>query len=132
LSSLSGPAEPTQADTVKNYLDRVRELIPTEVTAAFVAINSLVPFDSDNTTYLYIFFAFLVVACWLYLNRFQGVGSIQQLAFTSLIAFPVWAFNIAMARFDFVADKTFVPAAVLILVTVFAPLFAGRRKQRIA
>jgi hypothetical protein len=123
-------AEPNAAnrsDTIKGYLDRVRELVPTEVTAAFVAINSLIPFHSDNNTYVLIFFAFLVVACWLYLNQFQGIVSIQQLVFTSLIAFPVWAFNIAMARFDFVADRTFIPAAVLILVTVFAPLFAGRR-----
>jgi len=122
-------AEPNanRAETIKGYLDRVRELVPTEVTAAFVAINSLIPFHSDNNTYVLIFFGFLVVACWLYLNQFQGVSSIQQLVFTSLIAFPVWAFNIAMARFDFIADRTFIPAAILILVTVFAPLFAGRK-----
>jgi hypothetical protein len=108
----------------------VRELIPTEITAAFVAINSLIPFDSDNLKYLYVFFGFLVVACWLYLARFRGIVSTQQLAFSSLLAFPVWAFNIAMARFDFMADRTFIAGAILILVTVFAPLFAGPKYQR--
>jgi thiol:disulfide interchange protein len=120
--------EATQADAVKDYLDRVRELIPTEVTAAFVAINSLIPLDSNNLPYLFGFFLLLAIACWLYLSRFQEIASIQQLAFTTLVAFPVWAFNIAMARFEFVADKSFVAAAFLILVTVFSPLFAGKKQ----
>jgi hypothetical protein len=128
--TISGPSTPSQPDTVKDYLDRVRELIPTEITAAFVAINSLIPFDSDNLKYLYVFFSFLVVACWLYLARFRGIASTQQLAFSSLLAFPIWAFNIAMARFDFMADKSFIAGAILILVTVFAPLFAGPKYHK--
>jgi hypothetical protein len=106
----------------------VRELIPTEVTAAFVAINSLVPVDSDNLKYMYVFSSILIVASWLYLSRFQEISSIQQLAFTSLVAFPIWAINIAIARFDYIANRTFIPTAFLILVTVFAPLIAGSGK----
>jgi hypothetical protein len=112
---------------IKTYLDRVRELAPTEVTAAFLAINSSIPLDSTYLNYLIAFFCFLVLACWLYLRRFQGITNLQQLAFTTFVAFPVWAFNISVARFDFVADKTFIPASVLILTTLFAPFFAGPR-----
>jgi hypothetical protein len=113
---------------VKQYLDRVKELVPTEVTAAFLAINSAVPFDSRYLVYLYGFFAALLIACWLYLHRLQRVTSIQELIFITFIAFPVWAFNIAVSRFDSIADKTFIPACILIIVTVFSPLVVGPRQ----
>lgn len=112
---------------IKTYLDRVKELVPTEVTAAFLAINSSIPLDSTYLGFLAVFFCILLVACWLYLRRLQNVENLQQLIFTTFVAFPVWAFNIAVARFDFVADKTFIPACVLIMTTLFAPFFAGQR-----
>jgi hypothetical protein len=116
--------QPPPSNAIKQYLDRVKELVPTEVTAAFLAINSAIPLDSDYLKYLYWFFGVLVVACWLYL-RFQGVQKLQQLAFITLIAFPVWAFNIAMSRFDFIVGLAFIPGCILILVTLFSPLVAG-------
>ena len=114
-------------NAITQYLDRVKELVPTEITAAFLAINTAVPLDSQWLKFLYGLSVLLAIACWLYLRRFKGVTSIQQLIFVTLVAFPVWAFNIAVSRFDFVANATFIPSSVLILVTVFAPLFAGPR-----
>jgi len=104
------------------YLEKLKKLVPTEVSAAFLAINSLIPIDADNNKYVYGFFAVLVFACWLYLRDLQSVEKISQLVFTSLVAFPVWAFNIALPRFDWISDKTFVPGCVLIIVTIFSPL----------
>jgi hypothetical protein len=121
----AGDANANQAIT--QYLDRVKELVPAEITAAFLAINTAVPLDDRWKYFLYGFSFLLAIACWLYLRRFKGVTSFQQLFFVTCIAFPVWAFNIAISRFDFVANATFIPSSTLVLVTVFAPLFAGPR-----
>jgi hypothetical protein len=111
-----------QIDLTDSYLEKLKKLVPTEVSAAFLAINSLVPFDADNNIYVYGFFALLVAACWLYLRNLQSVSSVIQLAFTSLVAFPVWALNIAALRFDWMSSKSFIPGCILIIVTVFSPL----------
>jgi hypothetical protein len=126
--SSPSPASDGLNQATKQYLDRVKELVPTEVTAAFLAINSAIPLDDNYLDYLYGFFIALTIACFLYLKRLQGVQSTQELCFITLVAFPVWAFNIAVARFAFVADVTFIPACALILVTLFSPIFAGRKQ----
>lgn len=127
---MSPPPAPdgNSAQAIKQYLDRVKELVPTEVTGAFLAINSAIPLDSSYLVYLLAFFAVLLVACWLYLARLQAVDNPIQLAFITLVAFPVWAFNIAVPRFDFMADTGFIPACVLILVSLFAPLVVRPKK----
>jgi hypothetical protein len=119
------PAAPGgSGDSVRLYLERVKELVPSEITAAFLAINTAIPLDERWLDYLYGFFVVLVIACWFYLSRFKGVSNLYQLLFVTLVAFPVWAFNIAVARFDFIANATFIPSCVLIVVTLFAPLIA--------
>jgi hypothetical protein len=117
------PGDPLQP--IKQYLERVKELVPTEVTAAFLAINSTIPLDSRYLMYLLFFFAILLLACWLYLRRFQGISNLKQLIFITIIAFPVWAFNISVSRFDFMADTGFIPACILIVVSLFSPLIVG-------
>jgi hypothetical protein len=127
MASQTGGSGVDANQAIGQYLDRVKELVPAEITAAFLAINTAVPLDSQWLKFLYGFSFLLAVACWLYLRRFKGITSFQQLFFVTCVAFPVWAFNIAVSRFDFVANATFIPSSILILVTVFAPLFAGPR-----
>ncbi len=103
------------------YTDQVRKLIPAEVSAAFLAINSIIDFNDDYWRWILGFFIALIPVCWLYLARFQGVTSKLQLAFTSLIAFPIWSSSIAIDRIDYLADKRFLPACFLIIVTLVAP-----------
>src|SRR6266404_8785571 len=118
--------EPSGEDgRFRQYLDRVKELIPSQVTAAFLAINSMIPLDSNYLHYLWWLFGALLFACagYMFLQR----ASFWEGLFVTLIAFPVWALNIAVARFDSLADITFIPGCVLILVTVFSPLVPRRR-----
>jgi hypothetical protein len=111
-----------QVDRTEPYLEKLKKLIPAEIAAAFIAINSIIPFQSPNTIYIYVSTAILVLGCFLYLRQQQSVTDVKQLLFTSLIAFPVWALNIAIARFDWISGQEFIAAVVLILVTVFSPL----------
>lgn len=104
------------------YADKVKKLIPAEVSAAFLAINSSIEIRDDYSIWSLVFFLILIPICWLYLYYFQEVESKVQLFFTSLIAFPLWASNMAIDRIDCLADKRFLPAAGLIIVTLLAPL----------
>jgi hypothetical protein len=129
MSDADGKPRVDTNEAINAYLDRVKELVPAEITAAFLAINTAIPLQSGNLNYLYGFFALLVIACWLYLRRFKKVTSFQQLIFVTLIAFPIWALNIAIARYEFLQGKEFIPSCALILITVFAPLFAGPKQD---
>jgi hypothetical protein len=111
------------------YLEKLKKLVPTEVSAAFLAINSLVPLDSDRNYVVEVAAIVLAVVCWLYLKRLQNVAALGQLIFTSLVAFPVWAMNIMIARFDWLAANSYVPSCILIIVTVVAPLIAPSAKE---
>lgn len=112
------------------YIEKLKKLVPTEVTAAFLAINSLVPLKSDLNVVALIAAAVLAVVCLLYLRRLQGVTRLSQLVFTSFVAFPVWAMNIMISRFDYLAEHSFIPSSVLILVTVIAPLVSPAEIKR--
>jgi hypothetical protein len=111
------------------YADKVKKLIPAEVSAAFLAINSSIQFGDDYFIYSLSFFIILIPICWLYLLQFQNVGSKIQLFFTTFIAFPLWAANMAIDRIDFLADKRFLPAAGLIIVTLVAPLVIAKQER---
>ena len=113
-----------EVTTNDSYLDKVKKLIPAEVSAAFLAINASIPLDDRNLKYVAIFFVILIPICALYLRQLESVTSIRQVLFTSGIAFPIWALNIAVDRLEFMSNKLFLPSSRLILVTLLVPLDA--------
>jgi hypothetical protein len=115
------------ATTVVQYLDKVKELIPAEVSAAFLAINSAIPLNDTTIYWVYSFFFVLLILCALYMKIKSK--SIPQMAFVTFIAFPVWALNISLARFEFLSDKTWLPACALFIVTATSPLITLLEKQ---
>jgi hypothetical protein len=111
-----------EVESSDSYTDRVKKLIPAEVSAAFLAINASIPLD-DNFTYFVIgFFVVLAIICIFYLRAMEHVTSLGQLLFISGVAFPVWALNIAIDRIDFMQDKLFLASGLLVLVTLVVPL----------
>lgn len=109
-----------------SYLERVKKLIPAEVSAGFLAINSLIPLNSENNPYVIMFFVILLVICILYLKVLEGVTKVLQIAFISGIAFPIWAVNIAIARIDWLQPRAFLPACLLIIITLVTPFFVRK------
>ena len=102
------------------YLDKVKELIPAEVSAAFLAINSAIPIDDRNLKWVFLFFFALLILCGVYMRL--KTSSAMKWLFVTLVAFPVWALNISLARFEFFTDNTWLPACILFVVTASAPL----------
>lgn len=112
------------------YLEKLKKLIPTEVTAAFLAINSLVPLESAKNYFVYSIAAILSIICWLYLKRLQNVTAPSQLIFTSFFAFPVWAINIMVSRVDWLVENSWLPGCILIIATVVAPLITAKKIEQ--
>lgn len=112
------------------YADQLRKLIPTEVSAALIAINAIVPPDPANLIWVLIFAGIFAFACILYLRLAQKVEGWWQIIFTSFIVYPVWAATIIVSRFEQLAINklTFLPACFMIAVTLIAP-FVVRAKE---
>jgi hypothetical protein len=109
-----------------SYLDKVKKLIPAEVSAAFLAINASMPLSDTVFYYAVGFFLILIPICALYLRFLENVTDVMQIAFICVIAFPVWALNIAVDRLEFMQDKLFLSSSLLVLVTLFIPLVVKR------
>ena len=112
-------SEISDNNSVENYLEKLFRLIPTEVTAAFLAINTLLGTDTSTTNiYLTIISAlFLATLSPLILLKFAAVTTKIQL-FTAPVTFLIWASNIAVYRFDPSWSPDKVLPVILILWTV--------------
>jgi hypothetical protein len=85
-------------DAQSTYSDKLFALIPGEITAAFLAVHSIV--DSNTTednTLLVIVVIVLMILNIPYLIKFQNLQNKMQLAFTSG-AFLLWAASIENSR----------------------------------
>ena len=98
----AGPPPAPAAVPAKNsteYLERLYKIIPAELTAAYLAIASLLTDKTDllhNVPLLLAFAIFLTALTPFYLYRFQNVRTISQLI-VSTISFPIWAMSISTA-----------------------------------
>lgn len=115
-------------NSVESYLDRLFRMIPTEVTAAFLAINTMLGTERGgiNDIIAAVSAILLSIIAPFILTKFANVKSRMQL-FTAPFTFLIWAANIAVYRFDesWTPDKV-LPTA-LILWTVLLLILVGRR-----
>lgn len=118
----------TELSRSDNYVERLKKLIPSEVSAGFLAINALVPVDSRYLIYVLGFFAALVVLCIFYMYLIEEIRNIYQIIFVSLVAFPIWSINISMFRIDWMTGKEFLAGCLLIIVTLIVPLIVRPTK----
>ena len=83
----------------QDYLDRLYQILPTEITAAYVVVQTLLANPnqvSATAGLLFGFAAFATILVPLYLWKFQGVDNWIQLT-VSTLSFPIWAANISIA-----------------------------------
>jgi hypothetical protein len=107
-----------------SYPAKLAKLIPAEVSAAYLAINSLVPASEGFSLIMVASLVVLTIFCALYLWKIQNVTNVLQIAFTTA-SFPVWALNISSTRSDFINPVAL--GVILILVTVAIPLVPTSR-----
>jgi hypothetical protein len=106
-------------NTTDSFASKLAKLIPAEVSAAYLAINSIVDVNVGFNSTMWVSLIALTVFCALYLWRVLSVTSLLQIVFTTA-AFPVWALNISSARINWIEGSTL--GVILILATVAIPL----------
>jgi hypothetical protein len=111
-------------DTADSYPAKLAKLIPGEVSAAYLAINTLVSPDDGFSNTMVVSLIVLTIFCALYLWKVRNVTSIAQIAFTTA-SFPVWALNISSTRSDLFSPTLL--GVILILITVAIPLVPTNR-----
>lgn len=112
------------AREIKNtdqFKERLLKLIPSEIIAAYVAIQGLmVSLNSEILVQLII--AFLTIITFLYLHQIEQVSNLKHKLF-STVSFPIWVY--AVAPESIVGDSIYDPqlaSIVLVLWTLLIPL----------
>lgn len=118
--------EPTQ-------LQKIKALLPIEVTAAFIAIQRIVNGELDPVTNLYpganlYFFEMLALLlllclCNLVLVRRGGEDRVGMLVF-STVGFVIWAINLDIVRWEDRISEVFSAAPGGFLTSLFLPILA--------
>jgi len=110
--------------TADTYSSKLLKLIPAEVSAAYLAINSLVSAEAGFDRTMQLSMLVLAILCPFYLWKLGNVTSWLQIAFTTL-SFPLWALNISASRLATLNLDWLTPTGLgvaLILVTATIPL----------
>ena len=110
----------------QRYSERLLKLIPSEIIAAWVAIQGMIPAESGP------WFptgaaAVLLVLTPFYLRRFQNVRRPEQLAVSSL-SFLVWVYTLGGPFRYWGLYRPWSASVLLVLWTVAMPLFMGREE----
>ena len=112
IGATAAAAPPPGANGPQDYLDRLYKIIPAEVTAAYLAVSTLLadPLNpQSNELTLLLFGIFLTLLTPFYLWILAGVRNGMQIV-VSTISFPIWAISISAAMvtlaFPFVTPQT--------------------------
>ena len=124
---ISAPGQAAQ----NGYLDRLYQLIPAEITGAYLAISNILDLekglDGDVTYLVSISMTYLILQILvpIYVYKIQNVRNAGQII-ASTLSFPIWAANISSAYIGSLTtlDIGMIAGVVLILWTLMVPLLA--------
>ena len=78
-------------DGYDNYTSRLVKLVPAEVIAFYLALESIVSVMPEKNILMWVIFGLSLVGAWFYLGRMAHVSSPVQRLLT-LVAFTVWVY----------------------------------------
>lgn len=111
---------PREIKTVQSYQDRLLKLIPTEIIAAYMALQGVVPPAYAKWATLAIA-VILVALTPLYLMRLQGVRHTGQVVMTTL-AVVVWLYTLGGPFQYWGLYQAWIGSVLLVLWTLIVPL----------
>jgi hypothetical protein len=105
----------------QDYKGKLLKLIPTEIVAAYLAVQGFIPADSAKWG-LSVIAVVLLIITPLYLKYVQKVEKTAQIIVSSL-SFIVWIYTIGGPFILWGIHEQGIASAVLILWTMFIPQF---------
>jgi len=123
----------TDSELPDKYMDKIIKLVPSEIIAAFIAINNLI--DIEEGAYMrihWIVFFILLIATPFYISKItkrKDLPVLKSQILISTIAFTVWVFALGgpfryLNWYDSIYGSIF-----MILFTALSPLFIVPNKD---
>lgn len=146
---------PSQSENSRNLsttdqpLDKLFKLLPAELTATYLSVRAILPTESDDeSVYLLIFGAIILLISPIFMKRLLGVTNKTQLLFLTF-SLAIWMLNIDIQKVEniegpvntwatahmmgwflpYVVNATFVKALLVLWVGILVPLTLGRAGQ---
>lgn len=110
-----------QIKTDEKYLGRLLKLIPSEIVAAYLAIQGIVPEESQKWGLLIISLVLFIITPF-YLRMVQKVEKISQIVVSSL-SLIVWVYSMGGPFVYFNIHEPWISSVILLLWTTFVPRF---------
>lgn len=110
-----------QIKTDEKYMGKLLKLIPSEIVAAYLAIQGIVPVESHKWGLLIVAIVLLIITPF-YLLRVQKVKKTFQVVVSSL-AFIVWVYSLGGPFVYFKIYEPWIASVILLLWTTFIPQF---------
>jgi hypothetical protein len=111
----------------QEYLGRLLKLIPSEIIAAYLAIQGFIPEDSEKWG-LSIVSLVLLILTPFYLKTVQKVEKTSQI-FVSTLSFVVWVYSLGGPFVLWNIHQPWISSAVLLLWTTFIPQFFKTKEE---
>jgi hypothetical protein len=106
---------------IQDYKDKLLKLIPSEIVAAYMILQGIIPEDSSRIGTLVVGIA-LTILTPVYLNRIHNVKRTVQLVLTT-ISFIVWLYTLGGPFRAWGIYQAWIGSVILIIWTLIIPLF---------
>ena len=109
-----------QIRPTQRYGDRLLKLIPSEIIAAYVAVQGMIPEDA-GPWFLLAVTVLMMIMTPFYLKRFQGVIHSTQLA-VSTVSFLIWVYTLGGPFRFWGLYRSWFASVLLVIWTLAVPL----------
>ncbi len=112
------------------YTSSLLKYIPTEIVAAYLVIQGMIPEDGGTASFVTTLVVALIMLALtpLYLSKVQGVKAADQLAVTT-VSFVVWLYTLGGPFTWLGLHVSYVGSAALVIWTLVIPLILKPRVE---
>jgi hypothetical protein len=111
-----------EISSTQEYRSKLLKLIPSEIVAAYMVLQGIIPADSAKWGLLVVSLILLILTPF-YLAKFEKVTKIPQIA-ASTFSFLVWVYSLGGGPFIYWGlYKPWIASIILVLWTMIIPMF---------
>jgi len=111
---------PRAIKQINMYKERLLKLIPSEIVAAYLALQGMIPQEHSKWGLLFISI-FLLILTPFYLKKFQNVTNWVQVSITTL-SFVIWVYTLGGPFELWGIHEPWIGSIAIVLWTMIVPL----------
>lgn len=115
-----------EVKSINDYKSKLLKLIPSEIVAAYVVIEGIIPDEHKHIGTLIASIALLILIPF-YLKRFYQVNRLGQHIFV-MVAFIIWIYTLGGPFIGWGIYEAYIGSILLVFYTLLIPLFYRPRE----